>query len=165
MPKVEEKTWHFASGTSCAAANFYSIHLLAFLPLPLLPFVNSEYISFVQFLQTHHLLSVFVGRAVKNNLVLVFPQIRRWEEWSPARRALAQWLCWHGPKLNTPHPFSQGPGSVIHYQQNPTSHSSQTFTPLLPPPMAGMPPEKGIGVTCVWLFPSPLLFPAFPRVF
>lgn len=94
-------------------------------------FSHSDYASFIR-VCSQGPLSVFVGRAAKNNLVLIFPQICRWEEWSPAPSALAQWLCWHGPKLNIPHPFSQGHGSVIHYEQNPTSHSSQTFTPLLP---------------------------------
>lgn len=51
-------------------------------------------------------LFVFVGEAAKHNLVVIFPQICRWEEWSPAPSALAQWLCWHGPKLsNPPTPF------------------------------------------------------------
>lgn len=69
-----------------------------------------------------------------------------------------------------PHPFSQASENVIHYQQNPTSHSSQTFTPptltTAPCSLHGChnsphtPPPPHEKRTCIWLFPSALLFPS-----
>lgn len=88
--------------------------------------------------------------------------------------ALARWLCWHAPKPNhhPPHPFSQASETVIHYQQNPTSHSSQTFTPPAPPsplpspPWLPFPPWKEdmhLTLSIVSTFPigqfSPIIFP------
>lgn len=81
------------------------------------------------------------------------------EEWSPAPSVLAQWLCWHRPKAEHPLPLFPGPwecNTLLTKSHFP--FLSNFHTPASPSfsPMAGMPPEMGIGVTCVWLLPSPL---------
>lgn len=102
---------------------------------------------------------VSTGRAAGHNLAVIFPQICWWEEWSPAPSALAHWLCWHGAQAEpTPHSFSQAEGSVIHHSQNPTSHSSQTFTPRRPPPHLlplASPPKRGLRWHAKGTLPSP----------
>ncbi|KAI9531815.1 hypothetical protein NQZ68_038208 [Dissostichus eleginoides] len=62
-------------------------HSLLFIKLP--PSPSKLCASLQKPLQAHRV-SVFVGGAAKNNLVLIFPQICRSEEWSPAPSALAQ---------------------------------------------------------------------------
>lgn len=89
-------------------------------------------------------LFVFVGEAAKHNLVVIFPQICRWEEWSPAPSALAQWLCWHRPKLSTPTPILF-PGLAECNTSLTKSHFpflSNFHTPT-PPSSLSLPPPTG----------------------
>lgn len=113
--------------------------------------------------------SVSMGRAAEHNLVVIFPQICWWEEWSSAPSALAHWLCWHAAQAErAPHSFSQAEGSVIHHSQNPTSHSSQTFTPRAPTPPSSSrwrtPQKEDCSDMRKALFHRlPSLFPTFPQ--
>lgn len=158
------KNWHFALKTSCGALHCCELFhfLLVFLILLMVYFM---FCKFAEVLQSSFRDWTTTTTKKDPNLLLIFPQICRWEQWSPTARVLAPWLCWHRPKLSTipptPTPFSQGPGSLIHYQQNPTSHSSQTFTPLPlrhPPPMAA-----GMAAWKLNDFFHHLLFPSLPR--
>lgn len=102
---LKKKNWHVASKTSCGAPHDYE--LLRFC----LVFVLPKDISFISVCRgvwrdfaSLCLVIEEQQKKKKTHLVLIFPQICRCESWSPTPRVLAQWLCWHRPKLSTPPP-------------------------------------------------------------
>lgn len=170
MPQVEKKTWHTALGTSCGTPD--ELLLQSFSNVT----VSTTSLAFRLF-RVHFICTscaeasadtsplCLFGAAAKNNLVLIFPQICRWEEWSPAASTLAQWICWHRPNTEHPPPLFPRPWECntlltkSHFPFLSNFHTPAT----LPPPTPGW--HGDWGVTCLWLFPSPLLFPSFPWVF
>lgn len=78
---------------------------------------------------------------------------------------------WHSDYVGTnpswaaPTPFPRATGVQYITNKIPLPIPLKLSHPCSPPPATGMPSEKGIVETCAQPFPSPLIFPAFLRVF
>lgn len=167
MPPVGKKIWHSALETSCGAPAFnlyYTFVMLQFLLYLLhLGFITVHFIckSLQRLLRTHYL-CVSVGRA-QEQPGFDFPTDLPVRGVVPSIQCFGTVTMLAQTQAESPPPLFPGPwdcNTLLTKSHFP--FLSNIHTPATPSPIAGMPPEKRIGVTCARLFPCPQLFPSLP---